>query len=608
MVVVEKFSIIRMNRYQLQPFDDISGANHRTVNQYQQQQAKQKNNNNTSTQTTTTTTTSQINKLIGLSELAERIKVLGKNTTINSDFSKLLVNKNQQHKLLMKDNQKKNKVLDSEYQILDNVSLTEGKQNVRDDDSAVIDHDDKVHGLSITELHSVDAANENGLQRTIIPEHIHKGHYKTTEKYTVKEDHKTNNKTERMRQLSVSSVLLNSKRNNTVRRKRNNTLKGVDQGNNYNTTQNRQHHHHKKNKTNSNSNIDLGYMTFSSKETLSEIDEEMESDFDDDDDGNEIESDALVDGEHLFSVRRINSRNNINNRQKNMCQMTSNTLTIDYQRYGKVSLEKSTEQLIHFSTSPFVLNKGKGRSKDLRSTLKSDMTISGRNPVDIANENHAKKDRAMSADCTLRSFHFTIEKRKVVSISKESAVITSVPSSIKRDGQAMCNNENNNNERDNIDSISCMKAIKTLSIKKPVNDQNNKEIEKIGNSIMSSTTKKIATVDFNKNNRTVKDPQLALDVQAYMYLGLATARSCRNKRRRHSFDHIRSHRQLQRNLLQQQSCQGRFLGALVACSSSRENDHFSDGDGDKKEPTINHLHRTTGKSLIRLLISSFVNT
>ena len=85
MVVVEKFSIIRMNRYQLQPFDDISGANHRTVNQYQQQQAKQKNNNNTSTQTTTTTTTttSQINKLIGLSELAERIKVLGKSTTIN---------------------------------------------------------------------------------------------------------------------------------------------------------------------------------------------------------------------------------------------------------------------------------------------------------------------------------------------------------------------------------------------------------------------------------------------------------------------------------------------------------------------------------------------
>ena len=171
----------------------------------------------------------------------------------------------------------------------------------------------------------------------------------------------------------------------------------------------------------------------------------------------------------------------------------------------------------------------------------------------------------------------------------------------------MCNNENNNNERDNIDSSSCMKAIKTLSIKKPVN----KEIGEIDKTIMSSTTTKITTADFNKNNGNVKDPQLALDAQAYMYLGLATARSCRNKRRRHSFDHIRSHRQLQRHFLQhqqQQRCQGRFLDALVACSSSRESGHFSDGDRDEEEPTINHLHRTTGKSLIRLLISSFVNT
>ena len=565
-MVVEKFSIVRMNRYQLKPFGDSGASLHTVVSQ--QQETKQKNNN-----TTQTTTTSQLNKLIGLSELAERIKALGTNTSINSDLNKLFTNNNQQNYQLLLD-EKQKEVRDSEHQILGSVSLIGDKQIVRDR----IDGD-KVQRLNIAEYQSIDTANEDGLKSTISPQPNHKGHHKNTEKVG-EEDHTTNNKTEGMMKMSVSSVPLNNKRkhSNTVVSK-NNLFKGVDQGNFNNTSQSfqqQQQHHQKQHQANSNNNskTDLGYMTCSSKETLSEIDEEMESDIDE-----EIESDNDADGEHFFNVRRINSRKNIN--FKNSNRISSTTSAIDYECYNKTSLEKCAEQLIRFSTSPFVLNKTKGRSKDLRSTLKSDMTISGRNPVDIANENHAKKDRALSADCTLRSFRFTIEKRRVVSISKDSVVANTTPSPIKRDVQDMCNNKhknenNDNNSGENIDSSSCMQPIKTLSNKKTANDQN--KDSQSNDSSMSLTKADIR----NENNN-----QRALDAQAYMYLGLATARSCRNRRRRHSFDHIRSHRQ-QRSQLQR--CQGRFLGALVA--RSRGSDHFSDGD--EEDTTIHNLIGSRG--------------
>ena len=469
-MVVEKFSIVRMNRYQLKP---LHGATLHTVGQH----VKQKNYVRTKSQV----------KLIGFE--FEQIKVLGNKSDLLLD--------DQQHPL----NGEQKAGQDSFYQILDDFSLTGGKQNL---------HVDKKQELTVAKYQSVGHANEKGLGSTIT--HNHHIHHKQTEQ-------NNNNKTEEMRVLSGSSLLL--KRKNTVRK---HVFKeGVDNAN-----------LHAINK------VDLGYMTCSSKETLSEIDEEIESDFDE-----ETESDTSDNyGEHFFSARRIRNTSN----KYNTLRHTDN-----HHSYRKVSMERSSvEQSICLSTSPFALSKAKGmdsassntkrwRLGNVRSTLTSDLTIYGRNPVDVANENHqtttAKKDRVVSADCT-RTFHFKIEKRKVFSIRKETVA---VPSSIKKDERDVPNNNinninnNNNNNKSNSNSNEDISPCKVSIIS---NNKTLEESREIGEDI---TPKDFA------------DEERGLDAQTYMYIGLASARSCRNKRRRHSFDHIRNQRQrnksFQRKLL-----------------------------------------------------------
>ena len=327
-------------------------------------------------------------------------------------------------------NREKQKKRDSLHQILKDFSLR-GKQHFRV----------KKDALNDRYTQSVDTASEKGLGETI-------------------QMHKTNrvnvdNKTEKMVALSGSSLLL--KRKNAIKR-----FKAFENGQAI--------------------RVDLGYITCSSKENLSEIDEEMESDLDSDE-----HSDSST-CEGLFNVTRMADRNN--NEKWNRCQCCSESPMTE------ISAGKS----ICLSTSPFVLAKGRETKSGYFPSDKITTTlipaIYGTNSFEAKNQ--AFKKERTKADCA-QTFRFTIERRKVVSISKE------VSKAFRKDGT-------------NFIDDSTMKDFKIISEKE--------------NKIMEESFEKEQT----------------LDKQTYMYIGLASARTCRNKRRRrHSFDHISNQRHIRRS-------------------------------------------------------------